>query len=93
MYSDWTAAALHFIAKLEEGFAPDITLADRKKTLRAEAWRFHQGTSWGKKVWSRESRKYLERHGLPPKTVNPRSNDAQKIFAPDIMFPWRRESS
>lgn len=67
MYSDWGKAAQAFIAQLDEQLGERATLEERWRLLRAHASEFHAGTSWGKKVWSRESRKYLERHGQPPK--------------------------
>lgn len=92
MYRDWGAQARSDIALIDKELGPDATLADRKRALRAFAYTFHGGTSWGKKVWSRECRKYLERHGLPPRTVadaSPQSKLFQKAASGDIIFPFR----
>jgi hypothetical protein len=76
----------------------DATLGDRRKALKRRASEFHLGTSWGKKVWSRECRKYLEREqGLPPLSEAgpnpPRSQVGRKLLAGqlsgDIIFPFR----
>src|SRR3546814_15075359 len=59
-------------------------LADRKKALRAHAYNFHYGTSWGKKVWSKHCKIYLARFGpvVPQKPFQ---------FGDDIIFPFREE--
>lgn len=70
----------------------DASLTERRKALRKVACEFHMGTSWGKKVWSREVRKYLERHGLPPRTpqsVSPQSKLYQRLQTGDVTFPFK----
>jgi len=62
----------------------DADLKTRQKALRAAAGNFHGGTSHGKKVWSKEVRLYLQRHGLPPRTL-----PKEPRFADDIIFPWK----
>lgn len=104
MYRDWGDAARADIAEVTKGFSPETTLKERQRALRAHAHVFHGGTSWGKKVWSRECRKYLEQHGLPPipargTQLSPRQMEMHrkhntayaKMAAPDITFPYRKE--
>lgn len=104
MYADWGEAARQDIAEVAKGFGPETPLKERQRALRAHAHDFHGGTSWGKKVWSRECRKYLEQHGLPPipargVKLSPRQMEMArrhgtqhaKIAAPDITFPYRKE--
>lgn len=72
----------------------DASLDDRRKALRKDATLFHGGTSWGRKVWSREVRKYLEQHGLPPRTVadiSPQSKLRRRLESGDITFPFKAE--
>ena len=68
----------------------DATLADRRKLLRTIAGEFHQDTSWGRKVWSKRVRHYLEQHGLPPLVPRVPTAIEQKMTASDITFPWRQ---
>jgi hypothetical protein len=95
MYSDWGAAARSYIAERIAELPDDAGLEDRRSALRKDATLFHGGTSWGRKVWSREVRKYLEQHGLPPRTVadiSPQSKLHQRTQSGDITFPFRGES-
>ena len=84
---DWQRMATERIAKIDATLAADCTLADRRKALREDAWQFHGGTSWGKKVWGKYCRAYLERHGQPPR--RPVQDVASPMFASDISFPFR----
>jgi len=59
MSSTWLDRARLFIAEEMKDAPADMPLQDRKKALRAVAWRFHGYTSWGRKVWSRATREYL----------------------------------
>jgi len=85
MYSDWQAEAQRQIAQIDAMFEPDTPWQERQKYLREGAWLFHGGTSWGKRVWAKHSRTYLEKHGKPPKSK------PAPLFAPDITFPFRQE--
>lgn len=87
MYSHWPTAAKGAIERAVADLSEDASLKERKSALRRAANDFHGGTSWGKKVWSRECRKYLERHGLPPRTPA----DRPELFGPDICFPYRKD--
>jgi hypothetical protein len=100
MYSDWGAQARSDIARLMAAMPADATLGDRRKALKRFAREFHGGTSWGKKVWPRECRKYLEReHGLEPLSDAgpnpPRSDQGRKLrageLAGDITFPFKQK--
>ena len=94
MYSDWGKAARADISDIIEQLPKDASLDMRRRALRRGASDFHCGTSWGKKVWSRECRKYLEQHGLDPlpgrkveDTRQPRLKAA--LDRGDITFPFR----
>lgn len=94
----WAEDCCAFIGRLHNDLAPDATLKERKELLRKSAWRFHGGTSWGKKVWSRESRKYLELHGLPRRALRTVEDTKQpRLLAAmergDITFPFRKEGT
>lgn len=63
---DWQTTAASIVEKVNRSLPADADLATRKKELRAaRPWEF-ASTSWGRKVWAKHSRKYLERYGLPP---------------------------
>jgi hypothetical protein len=96
MYDDWTAAGRAFIAELDKPIPADATLKERRKALHGKGWRFHGYTSWGKKVWSKVCREYLEKHGLAPKsvhTISATSRLHQRIKSGDIVFPFRGEQA
>jgi hypothetical protein len=87
MYADWQAAARLMISKIDADLASTATLAERRSALRKAAGSFHCGTSHGKKTWSKHARKYLERHGQPPR--QPKTVEEAPNFGPDIIFPFR----
>lgn len=92
MYSDWTKAARHHIDEATKNLPVSAGLRERRAALRAAAGGFHCGTFWGKKVWSRECRRYLELHGLPPRTVESISLQSRlhdRLKSGDITFPFR----
>jgi hypothetical protein len=94
MHNDWTAAGRAFIAELDKEIPANATLKERRKFLHGKGWRFHGFTSWGKKVWSKVCREYLEKHGLAPKTVHTISQNSrlhQRMKSGDIVFPFRGE--
>lgn len=63
---DWQKTAARIVDEVHRNLPADADLATRKKALRAaRPWEF-ASTSWGKKTWAKHSRKYLEKHGLPP---------------------------
>lgn len=62
---DWQKTASHVIGEVHRALPADADLAARKKALRAASpWEF-ASTSWGRKVWAKHSRVYLEKFGLP----------------------------
>jgi hypothetical protein len=93
--ANWGNDARGFIADATKDLPETATIKERRAALRTVGWQFHMGTSWGKKVWSRECRKYLERHGLnplPQRTVadiSPQSKLFQRTQRGDIIFPFR----
>ena len=87
MWSDWQAQARKTIEAIDATFPEGTTLETRRAHLRAQAHTFHMGTSWGKKVWAKHSRAYLEKHGQPPRKVAD-----QPTLPADIIFPWKGES-
>lgn len=89
MYSHWPTAAKLAIERAVADLPADADLAARKKALRRAAGDFHGGTSHGRKVWSKEVRAYLERHGLPKRTPA----DRPELFGPDIAFPFKGETT
>lgn len=63
---DWQTTAASIVNKVDRSLPADADLATRKKALRdARPWEF-ASTSWGRKVWAKHSRKYLEKFGLTP---------------------------
>jgi hypothetical protein len=104
MKSTWADAARAMIQRAHEHLGTTATLDQRRKLLRSLAEEFHGGTSWGKKIWSRESRRYLEQHGLPPRPAlgvklsarqqqllaKTKSQHA-RLAAADVTFPFRQK--
>lgn len=92
MRDNWAKDARAFIAEATGELPPEATVKERRAALRTVGWKFHMGTSWGKRVWSRECRKYLELHGLPPRELvdtSPQSKAFTKLHSGDIIFPFR----
>lgn len=94
MWSDWGAAARLRIAKEMAKMPEGATLEDRRKALRRASGDFHMGTSWGKKVWPKECRKYLAQFGLKPTEslgTQPRRRveDSPLFNSADHAFPFR----
>ena len=86
--SKWRIDAQHTIERATTNLPAEASLPERKKALAAVAWSFHGGTSWGRKIWGQECRKYYERHGQKPRTPK----DSPR-FANDIIFPFREASA
>lgn len=100
MRGNWAEAADALIYRCHEDLGERATLDERKAMLRVHAAEFHCGTSWGKKVWSRRARTYLERYGMPTiERAVPKKSEwpqkravyeaQQKMAASDITFPFR----
>lgn len=83
----WRDDACAFIGKLHGEIPADATLKERAAYMRARAWAYHGGTSWGKKIWGQTLRTYLEKHGQKPRKAVAAPNQPQ--FADDIIFPFR----
>lgn len=83
MYSDWQAEAKKQIALIDAQFEPDTPWQERQKYLRQGAQFFHGGTSWGRKVWAKYCRAYLELNGKPKR------GGPTTMFPADVTFPFR----
>ena len=83
--SIWRKRAQNLIAHLTRDLPVDATVIDRRKALRGKGYGAHLNTSWGRKMWGKEVRKYLARHG---------DTSTQALFFrwPDnVHFPFREE--
>lgn len=63
---DWQKTAASVISEVHRSLPADADLQTRRKALRAAKPYEFAVTSWGKKVWAKHQRKYLEKFGLPP---------------------------
>lgn len=84
--SVWRDRAKQRIAELVKDLPAEATLQERRKALWGKGYPAHQGTVWGRKMWGREVRIYLARHGGP--AVNSRRGQEFQWPA-DIHFPFR----
>lgn len=67
--NNWRATADAILAEVDASLPADADLVTRREAcLRAKPWEFHT-TSWGRKVWQKAQRAYLERHGLPKRVI------------------------
>jgi hypothetical protein len=87
--SYWRKEARALIAELTADLPADATLAQRRKALWGKGWPAHQGTSWGRKMWGKEVRAYLGRHGDATATLTTR----EPVFPDHVHFPWKGESA
>lgn len=63
---NWQYVASSVIAKVHKSLPSDADLKTRKRALRqARPYEFRV-TSWGRKVWAKHARNYLEKYGLEP---------------------------
>lgn len=86
--SIWRARCRELIAKLTAELPADATLAERKKALWGKGYPAHEGTTWGRKMWGREVRAYLARHGS---SCGHRT--AEQVNWPDhVHFPFREDA-
>ena len=66
---NWREEAEAVLASVHASLPADADLVTRREAcLRAKPWEF-QVTSWGRKVWQKAQRAYLERHGLPKRVI------------------------
>lgn len=84
--SKWRDAARHHIAELVADLPADASLAERRRALRGKGWPAHQGTYWGRKMWGKEVRLHLARHGAEPKEASPGFE-----WPVDVHFPFREQ--
>lgn len=67
--NDWRGIADAILAEVDASLPADADLVTRREAcLRAKPYEFHV-TSWGRKVWAKAQRAYLERYGLPKRAV------------------------
>lgn len=63
---NWQYVASSVIAEVHKSLPSDADLKTRKRALRqARPYEFRV-TSWGRKVWAKHARNYLEKYGLEP---------------------------
>ena len=61
--SVWRERARQRIADLVKDMPEGASLAERRKVLWGKGYPAHQNTRWGRKMWGKEVRAYLARHG------------------------------
>lgn len=83
--SYWRARCRERIAELVKSLPEDATLEQRRKALWGKGWEAHQGTSWGRKMWGKEVRAYLGRHGDATAAQTRRNLQ----FPAHVHFPFR----
>lgn len=88
----WADRARAYIASIEMTLhVPRPDAAEMRKILREAGHRFHGNTSWGLKIWRRESRLHLIRHyNVQPDQPPPKPWKAG--LPDDIIFPFAQES-
>lgn len=87
--SVWRSRCRALIAQLTADLPVDATLAQRRKALWGKGGPAHGCTSWGRKMWGREVRAYLGRHGDPLGAVDP----ARSFRFPEhVHFPFRDQA-
>ena len=72
------------IAQVHAGLPADATIPQRRKALREVGFKVHGYTSWGRKMWGQEVRKYLQNHGLAQLPV------PAEWFPDHVHFPFRQ---
>ena len=87
--SVWRDRARQRIAELTADLPADATLAERRKALWGKGYAAHCGTSWGRRMWGKEVRAYLGRHGDALASTTTRKGFA---FPDHVHFPFREGS-
>lgn len=83
----WRDNALDLIRKVHAE-NPDLDAVALRKKLRGYSEAFHQGTSWGKKVWPKACAEYIaKRFGVSP--PGRAVEDSPLFSAADHHFPFR----
>ena len=87
----WATRAQTILDGIAATLPAGASYDDHRKAFRASASRFHGGTSWGKKIWPRECRRWLLAHF---RQSVPGSPSGYERIPPrdDITFPFRGES-
>jgi hypothetical protein len=83
--SYWRERARRRIAELTADLPAEATLAERRKALWGKGWDAHHGTSWGRRMWGKEVRAYLGRHGESTAALTRRTFE----FPEHVHFPFR----
>ncbi|MEN5276308.1 hypothetical protein ABE527_05075 [Brucella sp. TWI432] len=66
---NWQSVASGVIGEVHKSLPVDADLKTRKRALNeARPYEF-SATSWGRKVWAKHARNYLEKFGLEPLSV------------------------
>ncbi|HXD03084.1 MAG TPA: hypothetical protein VN627_07225 [Novosphingobium sp.] len=86
--SYWRDRARSVIAELTRDLPADAPLEQRRKALWGKGHAAHGGTSWGRKMWGKEVRKYLSSHG----DSYARGTTTPINWPADIHFPFREGS-
>ncbi|CDZ32188.1 Hypothetical protein NGAL_HAMBI1145_09590 [Neorhizobium galegae bv. officinalis] len=63
----WSDAAARIIDDVHRTLPADADLAARKRALREARPSCFLSTSWGRKVWQKAQRQYLQKFGLKPR--------------------------
>lgn len=87
--SFWRERAKRVIASIVADLPDDVSLKERKKALWGKGGPAHQNTSWGRKMWGKEVRAHLIRHG--DQSYAKAQPDFQ--WPGDIAFPYREQSN
>lgn len=86
---NWRFGARALIAQLTRDLPEDATVAERRKALWGKGGPAHLGTRWGRKMWGKEVRAYLAKHG------DAAAKPAGPLFTwpADMHFPFRGENA
>ena len=86
--SVWRDRARRLIAELTRDLPETATVTERRKALWGKGHPAHGGTSWGRRMWGSQVRKYLGRHG-DQRCAKP----APLIKWPaDVCFPFAKQA-
>lgn len=84
---NWQIDAPRMIAEIHKAM-PGCSPDELRKELRKHSLNFSCGTSWGKKVWSKHCRIYLQKL-----TGNPQSAAVVVEWPDDIAFPFQAQAT
>lgn len=63
----WRERAAGIIFEVHKSLPPDADLKTRRAAIRAARPVDYVVTSWGRKMWQQEQRRYLSKFGLKPR--------------------------